>query len=102
MRDLITVVSFTIKDMVKRKSFIISMIIILVLIVAGFNIPNILNKVKGDSKLGTSKILLVDKENIFEGTLDNLNQEDLLYKFDVLSENLDNERIKEKVKKRRI
>ena len=28
MRDLITVAEFTIKDMVKRKSFIISMIII--------------------------------------------------------------------------
>ena len=91
MKDLITVASFTIKDMIKRKSFIISMIIILVLIVVGFNIPNILNKVKGDSKLGTSKILLVDKENIFEGTLDSLNQGDSLYKFDVLSENLDNE-----------
>ena len=43
MRDLITVAEFTIKDMVKRKSFIISMIIILVLIVVGFNIPNIIN-----------------------------------------------------------
>ena len=102
MKDLITVASFTIKDMIKRKSFIISMIIILVLIVVGFNIPIILNKVKGDSKLGTSKILLVDKENIFEGTLDSLNQEDSLYKFDVLSENINNEQIKEKVKKRRI
>ena len=98
MKDLITVASFTIKDMIKRKSFIISMIIILVLIVVGFNIPNILNKVKGDSELGTSKILLVDNENIFEGTLNSLNQEDSLYKFDVLSENIDNEQIKEKVK----
>ena len=97
MKDLITVASFTIKDMIKRKSFIISMIIILVLIVVGFNIPNILNKVKGDSKLGTSKILLVDKENIFEGALDRLNQEGSLYKFYVLSENVDNQQIKEKV-----
>ena len=49
MRDLITVAEFTIKDMIKRKSFIISMIIILVLIVIGFNIPNIMSKIKGDS-----------------------------------------------------
>ena len=43
MRDLKTVIAFTIKDMVRRKSFIISTLIILILIVIGFNIPNILN-----------------------------------------------------------
>ena len=37
MRDLGTVIAFTIKDMAKRKSFIISTLIILVLIVIGFN-----------------------------------------------------------------
>ena len=46
MRDILTVMKFTIKDMVKRKSFIISMIIILVLIIVGFNIPNIINSIK--------------------------------------------------------
>ena len=38
MKDLITVIKFTMKDMAKRKSFIISTIIILVLIVIGFNV----------------------------------------------------------------
>lgn len=33
MKDLITVAEFTIKDMVQRKSFIISMVIILLMIV---------------------------------------------------------------------
>ena len=33
MRDIITVMKFTIKDMIKRKSFIISTLIILILIV---------------------------------------------------------------------
>lgn len=36
MRNLFTVAEFTIKDMLTRKSFIISMIIILVLIVVRF------------------------------------------------------------------
>lgn len=98
MKDLIIVAGFTIKDMMKRKSFIISMIIILILIVIGFNVPNILNKLKGDTELGTLKILLVDRENIFEGTLENLNQKESLYRFDILSKNLNNEDIKEKVK----
>ena len=62
MRDLITVATFTIKDMLQRKSFIISTLIILVLIVVGFNIPNIISKIKGDNDWN-DKILLVDSEN---------------------------------------
>ena len=49
MKDILTVMKFTIKDMVRRKSFIISTLIILVLIVAGFNIPNIIKAVKGEN-----------------------------------------------------
>ena len=97
MRDLITVAGFTIKDIVKKKSFIISMIIILLLIVIGFNIPNILDKVKDDSE-EYLRILLVDNENIFEGTLELLNQDEANYKFEVLKENLDNNQIQQKIK----
>ena len=46
MKDIITVIKFTMKDMVKRKSFIISTLIILVLIVIGFNVPNIIIAIK--------------------------------------------------------
>ena len=46
MKNLGTVISFTIKEMLRRKSFIISTIIILVLIVIGFNIPNIMKLFK--------------------------------------------------------
>ena len=49
MKDIVTVMKFTIKDMVKRKSFIISTLIILLLIVIGFNVPNIVKSIK-DSK----------------------------------------------------
>ena len=48
MKDLFTVIKFTMKDMVKRKSFIVSTIIFLVMIVVGFNIPQILKKIKGE------------------------------------------------------
>lgn len=96
MKDLITVAEFTIKDMVKRKSFVISLIIILVLIVIGFNVPNILNKVRGDSDLST-KILLVDSENIFEGTLEQLNEKQSDYKFEISNSKITDEEIKNKV-----
>ena len=66
MKDLLVVMSFTIKDMVKRKSFIISTIIILLLIVLGFNIPNIISAIAGEGDtLSQDKILIVDSENIF-------------------------------------
>lgn len=42
MRDIFTVMKFTINDMIKRKSFIISTLIILILIVIGFNVPNLI------------------------------------------------------------
>ena len=43
MKDLWTVATFTIKEMIKRKSFIISNIIILLIIILGFNVPNIVS-----------------------------------------------------------
>ncbi len=74
MKDLKTVIGFTMKEMVKRKSFIISTIIILILIVIGFNVPNIIKAFKGNSsEAEKDKLLIVDTENIFEGTLNSLN-----------------------------
>lgn len=98
MRDLFVVAKFTIKDMIQRKSFIISNIIILCLIVIGFNIPNILKMIKGDeSESSGENFLIVDSENVFEGTLGALNEMDLGYKFDVSNDKLTFEDIKKKI-----
>lgn len=79
MKDILTVMNFTIKDMIKRKSFIISTIIILVMIIIGFNIPNII-KAFDDNDIN-EKILIVDQENIFENNLTLLNNYNLDYTF---------------------
>lgn len=81
MKDIITVMKFTIKDMVKRKSFIISTLIILLLIVVGFNIPNIIECMSGEAS--GDKLLIVDNENIFEGNLELLKQMDLGYEIEI-------------------
>jgi len=73
---------FTIKDMIKRKSFIISMIIILVLIVIGFNVPNIIKSIDGDDL--SEKLLIVDTANIFEGNLEILKNNQQMYLNDLL------------------
>lgn len=84
---------FTIKDMVKRKSFLISTAIILVLIVLGFNVPNM---IKAFTKEDTSeKILIVDSENIFEGNLEKLNQQKSEY--EIATSDFTFEQIKEKI-----
>ena len=88
MRDTITVMKFTAKDMVKRKSFIISTIIILAMIVIGFNIPNIIKKLKSNDQ---EKIIIVDKNNIFEGKIQN---DDI----EIIIEDNTIDQIKEKIK----
>lgn len=70
MKDLFTVMKFTMKDMVKRKSFIISTIIFLVMIIVGFNVPKILKSIKGEDTV--DKLLIVDESNVFEGALESL------------------------------
>ena len=96
MRDLKTVIIFTMKDMVKRKSFIISTIIILLLIVIGFNVPNIIKAFSGEDS-GISKILVVDSENIYEGTLSSLNSMELGYEFDIKTEDISFDTIKQQI-----
>ena len=81
MKDIITVMKFTIKDMVKRKSFFISTLIILALIVIGFNVPNIIKSIKGEDT--KDKLLIVDEQNIFEGSLEQLKNVDLGYEIEI-------------------
>ena len=77
MKDIFVVTKFTMKDMIKRKSFIISTLIILALIVIGFNIPNIIKAFNGDNISFGDKLLIVDNENVFEGNLELLKQVDV-------------------------
>lgn len=99
MRDLFTVASFTMKEMVKRKSFIISTIIIFLIIIIGFNVPNIIDMVKGDSSevIGNDTILIIDPDDIYMGTLENLNQMELGTTFKMQNNGLTKEEIKEKI-----
>lgn len=98
MTDILTVMKFTIKEMVKRKSFIISTIIILVLIIIGFNIPNILSSISGEDT--KTKLLIVDTENIFEGNLELLKQADLGYDIQIGNDSFDE--LKQKIENKEI
>ena len=99
MRSLFTVIAFTIKDMVKRKSFIISNIIILLIIVIGFNVPKFLSGIKSES----AKVTVLDNENIFDNRLDNLHEQFLELGYDVeVDKGSSREQVQEKVKNKEI
>lgn len=93
MKDLLTVTKFTMKDMLTRKSFIISTIIFLIMIILGFNIPNILKSINGESSV--NKLLIVDEQNVFEGSLEGLKSLDTGYEIEI--SNINYEEVKEKI-----
>lgn len=98
MKDLFTVALFTMKDLLKRKSFIISNIIIWIIIITLFNVPNILKAIKGDDESSSNtKLLIVDNDNVFEGTLEVIKQDELGYDIEVSNEQLNFEDVKEKI-----
>ena len=98
MSDIFKVMSFTMKEMVKRKSFIISTIIILVLIVVAFNIPRIIKMIKGEDS--AEKILIVDEQNMFEGNLEALKDMGLDYEIEI--GNYSYEEVKQKIDNKEI
>ena len=91
MKSLFTVISFTIKDMVKRKSFIISNIIILLIIVVGFNVISWLS----NSDQTLEAVTVLDNQNIFEGRLDNLHEQFASLGYDI---NVDKESTQDDIK----
>ena len=98
MKDLFTVMKFTMKDMVKRKSFIISTIIFLVMIIVGFNVPKILKSIKGEDTV--DKLLIVDESNVFEGAVESLKKLDTGYEIEIA--NLKYDEVKEKIQSEEI
>lgn len=98
MKDLFIVTKFTMKDMLQRKSFIITTIIFLIMIVVGFNRPNFMKMLNKDSDV--NKIEIIDSGNVFEGTLESLKDLDTGYEIQILNE--DYEKIKEKIENKEI
>ena len=99
MRDLFTVASFTIKDMLKRKSFIVSNIIIMLIIFVGFNVPRIIEKIEEEGTFDvTDTLLIVDADNLYEGKLELLKEMELPQQVDILAEDMSVETIKEKIR----
>ncbi len=65
MKDMITVLKYTIKENVTKKSFIITTAILMAMIILIFNIPNIINFFDDEEAVvENSKFVVIDSENI--------------------------------------
>ena len=91
MRDLWIVASYTIKDMLKKKTFIISNLVIFLIIIVGFNVPNILNMFNEDESSENGSAF------IFEGSLETLNTMNLGTEFEITNEEISIDEVKNKI-----
>ncbi len=91
MKDIMTVSKFTMKEMLRRKSFIVTTIILMIVIVIGFNVPKIIKIFSGDGEgmLQGEKVIISDSENIYEGKLNELSQQELEYKIEITPSTFD-------------
>lgn len=99
MKNLITVIKFSIREMIRKKSFLISTIIILALVVIACALPRIISALQENDSKDT--IVIVDEDNIFEGNLEALKQMDLP-KYKIIIENLNFDELKEKIENKAI
>ena len=98
MKDLWTVASFTFQDLVKRKSFIISNIIILLIIVIGFNIPKVLQQfTREDENFGTTKTTIIDYDNLYGDSLEKTLENSPDYNVEIVTEKWNLDTVKEKI-----
>ena len=98
MKNLFTVMKFTMRELVRKKSFLIATLIVLAIIVIGFSIPKIISSIEAEK--GNKKILISDNDNVFEGSLEALKSMELPYNITINKDNYDE--IKKKIESEEI
>ena len=96
--DMLTVIKFTMRDIIGRKSFRISTAIIVVLIILGFNIPNFISSINDGDFSDT--ILISDPEQALTAEINDIIDTSVNYRKDHYKLELtqdDRDIIKEKI-----
>lgn len=86
MKNLFTIIKYTIKEYVTKKSFIIVNAIMVLIIVALCNIPNLMNVLNSDEETSGLKINIVDNENILAVNSEMFSQMELDYTIEYLTQ----------------
>lgn len=75
MKDIITILKYTIKENISKKSFIITTVILMAMIILFCNIPNIINIFENDEEVPeNAKFVVVDAENLIGLELNKLTE----------------------------
>ena len=96
MKDIFIVTKFTLIEALKKKAFIVSTIITILLIVAGTAVTKIIPKMTATND--KNKIIIADNDNVFENKLDKMNQLGLNNEFIISKEPTSLSDIKTKIK----
>ena len=73
MKDMFTILKYTIKENITKKSFIIATIILMAIIVIVCNVPNIINLFEDENKTPeNAKFVVVDNQNLIGEELNSL------------------------------
>ncbi len=93
MREFLEVFKYTFKENIKKKSFIISTIVILVMVIGSLLIPAIVTKVQSDDESSKkpedkSIVYLIDKTGFYENNLEQIQKE--LSEYQIMKESESN------------
>ena len=100
MRDILIVTKFTFIEALKKKAFIVSTIIMILMIILASAFTKIIPKLADSNE--KDKILIVDNDNIFENQLNTMNELGLNNEFIIAKEKTSLADVKTKIKNKDI
>lgn len=100
MRDILIVTKFTLIEALKKKAFIVSTIIMILMIILASAFTKIIPKLADSNE--KDKILIVDNDNIFENQLNTMNELGLNNEFIIAKEKTSLVDVKTKIKNKDI
>ena len=100
MRDILIVTKFTLIEELKKKAFIVSTIIMILMIILASAFTKIIPKLADSNE--KDKILIVDNDNIFENQLNTMNELGLNNEFIIAKEKTSLADVKTKIKNKDI
>lgn len=100
MRDILIVTKFTLIEVLKKKAFIVSTIIMILMIILASAFTKIIPKLADSNE--KDKVLIVDNDNIFENQLNTMNELGLNNEFIIAKEKTSLADVKTKIKNKDI
>jgi len=100
MRDILIVTKFTLIEALKKKAFIVSTIIMILMIILASAFTKIIPKLADSNE--KDKVLIVDNDNIFENQLNTMNELGLNNEFIIAKEKTSLADVKTKIKNKDI